>query len=114
MIRRVFLPVADDVGHAVLRVAGRLAMRHAQSAEMDDFRGLVALVHGRVFGTGMDPHLRPRFADFRQGFDMIPMRVRDENVPELKLFVTMQSRIGFASRPVSNNAASRVTSSQTR
>ena len=34
----------------------------------------------------MQPRFRPRLADFRQCLDMIPMRVRDENVPELKLF----------------------------
>jgi len=33
----------------------------------------------------MQPRLRPRLADFRQRLDVIPMRVRDENVPELNL-----------------------------
>jgi hypothetical protein len=42
------------------------------------------------------------FADFRQCFDMIPMRVRDENVPELKLFGgdQLENRPGI--QPVSN------------
>ena len=83
---RVLLPVADDIGHAIFRVAWRLAVCHTQPSEMDDFRGLVALVHGRVFRAGMQPRFRPRRADFRQCFDMIPMRVRYKNVPELKLF----------------------------
>ena len=113
-VRRVLLPVADDISHAVFGVAGRLAVRHTQSAEMDDFRGLVALVHRRVFGAAVQPRLRPRLADFRQRLDVIPMRVRDENVPELKRSAAMESRIGLASSPVSNSAASRVTSSQTR
>jgi len=62
----------------------------------------------------MQPRLRPRLADFRQRLDVIPMRVRDENVPELNLLGGDAIETGFASSPVSNSAPSQVTSSQTR
>lgn len=96
----IFLPIADQVGYAVLRVARGFAMRDPQPAQMHDFIGFVALVYRRAFGTGMKPGLGPGFANFWQHLDVVPMRVGNENVPELELVFreAIKNRAGVEAR----------------
>src|SRR5207244_4317509 len=49
-VRRVFRPGADDVSEAIFGMAGRIAVRDAQAAQVNEIVRAIALGHGRGFG----------------------------------------------------------------
>ena len=48
-MRSIFRPGAHDIGHAILGVPGRVAMRDPQAAEVNEIVWAVPLIDRRIF-----------------------------------------------------------------
>ena len=81
--RRVLRPVANDVGHPVFGMTGRVAVGDAQTAEMNEIVRPIALIHRRIFRARMKFHFRNPAANRFERGNVVGMRVRDEQVFEL-------------------------------
>jgi len=96
----VFGPGADDVGRAVFGVARCGAVGEAQTAEVKEIVGAVALVHGRVLRTGTQPDFAELLANLAESRDVVFVGVGEEDVAQLKLVVgkELQNRLRVPSR----------------
>lgn len=94
-VRRVVTPGADDVSDAVVRVAGRFAVRNAQAAKHDEIVTPVTVLRRRAFGVCVQMNFGKAFANRLHGCDVVVVRVRDEKVFELKLVFPDQFENGL-------------------
>ena len=93
-VRCVVRPRADDVGHAVFRVAGRFTVRDAQAAEHDEIVAPVAVLWRSAFGVRVQMNFGEAFANWLQARHVVLVRVRDEQMLELKLIFLDQLENG--------------------
>src|SRR5581483_737940 len=77
-VRSILRPGADDVSHAILRVAGSVAIRDAQAAEVKEIVRAIPLLRRRALRTRMHMRARILLAQACQPADVVLVGVREK------------------------------------